>query len=179
MIGTDKKRHRAVEITDPDFGCAGVEVEGEPLLDLRGSVEPAYDFDADVGRSRKNLTILIESAARRVGKPGDIDGFDAIRGGNGTNHNGSTIAGGFGQLRTDRRQSACVEYVREREHHYPAMPITFDPVRDFGQKRISKNFLPAFEVKTRLRFEIRELDRDRHAGKIRQKCKKAEKARTE
>jgi hypothetical protein len=80
MIGTDKKRHRTIEITDPDFGGAGVEVEGEPLLDIRGSVEAAYDFDADLGRARKNLPIFIESAARRDGKPGDIDGFDAVRG---------------------------------------------------------------------------------------------------
>jgi hypothetical protein len=53
------------------------------------------------------------------------------------------------------------------------MPITFDPVRDLGQKRISQDFGPASQVEGSLRLEIREFDCDGHAGKIRQKWKKA------
>ena len=167
MIGTKKKRYRTVEVADPDLGRAGVEVEGAPLADFRRHVEAAYDFDADLRGLRKNLGILVEFAGRRVGEPGDINGLYTIGSGNRANGEGSTVGGRFGQPRSDRPQSPRVEYVRQREHHYPAMPITFDPVRDLGQKRISQEFGPASQVEGSLRLEIRELDRDRHAGKIR------------
>ena len=55
---TNKKQHRTVEITDPDLACARVEVEGAPLINLRKFVRATYDFDADIGRSGKNLAIL-------------------------------------------------------------------------------------------------------------------------
>jgi conjugative transfer signal peptidase TraF len=178
MIGTKKKRHGTVEVADPDLGRPGVEVEGAPLTDFRRGVEAAYDFDADLGGLRKNLGILVEFAARRVGEPGDIDGLHAIGSGDRANGEGRTVSGGFGQPRNDQPQSPRVEYIRQREHYYPAMPITFDPVRDLGQKRISQDLGPAGKVEPCLRLEIRELDRDRHGRKIHQKMAKGTDSRT-
>ena len=169
MIATNKERHRTVEVADPNLGGAGIEVENTPLTDFRRGVEAAYDFDADLRGLRKNLGILVEFAPRRVGEPGDIDGLHAIGSGNRANGEGRTVSGGFGQPRNDRPQSPGMEYIRQREHYYPAMPITFDPVGDLRQKRISQDFGPASKVEPCLRLEIRELDRDRHGRKIHQK----------
>jgi hypothetical protein len=78
LMRTNEKSDRTVEITDPDLACAGVEVEGAPLINLQKFVRATYDFDADLERAGKNLAILMKQAARRVGKPGDIDSLDAI-----------------------------------------------------------------------------------------------------
>jgi hypothetical protein len=169
MINASKERDRSVEVADPDFGSAGVEVERTPLTDFRRRVETTYDFDADLRGLRKNLGILVEFAARRVGEPGDIDGLYTIGSGNRANGEGCTVRGGFGQPRSDRPQSPRVEYVRQRKHHYPAMPITFDPVRDLGQHRIGQDFGPPSEIKRRLGLEIWKLHGDGHGGKIPQK----------
>src|SRR5262249_8565453 len=139
MIGPKKKRHGTVEFADPDLGRPGVEVEGAPLTDFRRGVGAAYDFDADLRGLRKNLGILVEFAARRVGEQGAVDGLDATGSGNRANGEGRTASDGFGQPRNDRPQSPRVEHIRQREHYYPAMPITFDPVGDLGQKRISQD----------------------------------------
>jgi len=54
-----------------------------------------------------------------------------------------------------------------------SVAIGLDAVREFRQARISRDFRPTIHVEPSLRFEIRKLDSDRHAGKIRQKWKKA------
>jgi hypothetical protein len=67
----------------------------------------------------------------------------------------------------------AVERSGRRAHEDVAVLVGLDAIRELGELRISKNFLPACEVKARLRFEVRELDSNRHAEKIRQKWKKA------
>jgi hypothetical protein len=67
----------------------------------------------------------------------------------------------------------AVERSGRRTHEDAAVLIGLDAIRELRELRISENFLPASEVKARLRFEVRELNRNRHAGKIRQKWKKA------
>ena len=47
MIGTDKKRHRTFEVADPDFGCAGVEIESTFRIDLRGRVRWGTDLNTN------------------------------------------------------------------------------------------------------------------------------------
>jgi conjugative transfer signal peptidase TraF len=57
------------------------------------------------------------------------------------------------------------------------MPITFDPIGDLGQKRISQEFGPASQVEGSLRLEIRELDGDRHAWEDTPKMEKGIKSK--
>jgi len=52
--------------------------------------------------------------------------------------------------------------------------IGLDAIRDLREARISHDLRPTIQVEPSLRLEIRKLDRDRHAGKIRQKCKKGD-----
>jgi hypothetical protein len=67
LMRTNEKSDRTVEITDPDLACAGVEVEGAPLINLRKSVRAFCDFDADLGRAGKNL-----SRSRQNQIPADV-----------------------------------------------------------------------------------------------------------
>jgi hypothetical protein len=53
-----------------------------------------------------------------------------------------------------------------------SVSIGLDAVRELRQPRICRDFGPTRQVELGLRLEIRELDRDRHAGNIRQKWKK-------
>jgi hypothetical protein len=52
MIETNKKRHRTVEIADPDLGRAGVEIEGAFFINFSRRIGSGKDFDAN-GRSTR------------------------------------------------------------------------------------------------------------------------------
>ena len=47
MIGTNEKRHRTVEIADPNLVRAGVEVEGAFFVDLGWGIGSGKDLDAN------------------------------------------------------------------------------------------------------------------------------------
>jgi len=53
MIGTNKKRHRALEVANPDLGGAGVEVERAFFRDLGCGARSEKDFDANRRSVRK------------------------------------------------------------------------------------------------------------------------------
>ena len=53
-----------------------------------------------------------------------------------------------------------------------AMLIGFNAMREFGERGISQYLGPTREIKLRLRFQVRQLDGDRHGLKVRQKTKK-------
>jgi hypothetical protein len=52
------------------------------------------------------------------------------------------------------------------------MLIGFNAMREFGERGISQYLGPAREIKLRLRFQVRQLDGNRHGLKVRQKMKK-------
>jgi len=79
----------------------------------------------------------------------------------------------FGQEIGNVTLAAGVTESWRRTHEDASEAIGLDAIRELGEVRISKNFLPACEVEARLGFEIWELNRNRHAGKIRQKWKNA------
>jgi len=79
MIETNEKRHRTIEVADPDFGSASVEVEGAFFVDLALGVRRGKHFDTDFGRAREDKGSLAEFDAT-VGEPSEVNGLEAIRG---------------------------------------------------------------------------------------------------
>ena len=167
MIGTNKKRHRAIEVADPDFGGASVEVEGTFFVNFGCSVRRRKHFDTDfrsVGEEKGSLAELGTAA----GQPGYIDGLDSIGGGYGALGHGPTGGKELNQQSHDLALAVSVEKTWRRSHENMSMAIGLDSVRELCESRICREFSPASQVEAGLRLKIRKLDRDRHAGKIRQ-----------
>ena len=58
-------------------------------------------------------------------------------------------------------------------HEDVTVPIRLHAVWESGELGIGQELGPSAQIQTRLRLKIEKLNRDRHAGKIRQKWKKA------
>jgi hypothetical protein len=172
MIGTDKKRHRTVKITDPDLGCAGIEVEGAFFVDFALGVGRGKHFDTDFRCGRENKWALSELGAVAT-QPGDIYGFDSVCGRYGALRPGPTAGKELNQQSHDVALAIGVDKTWRRSHEDVSVPIGLDPVRKLRQPRVRHDFRPTIQIEPGLRLEIRELDRDRHAANIRQKWEKA------
>jgi hypothetical protein len=172
MITARKERHGAIEVADPDLGRAGIEVEGAFFVDLALGVRRGKHFDTDFGRAREDKGSLAElGAAAR--EPSEVNGFDTIRSGYGALGHGPAGGKELNQESHDLTLAVRVGKTWRGSHEDMSVPIGLDAVRELRQTRISRDFRPTIQVEPSLRLEIRELDRDRHAGKIRQKWKKA------
>jgi hypothetical protein len=171
-INARKKGHGAVEVAEPDLGGAGVKIESAFLVHLGRRVRTRQDLDTNIGCADKDDRVLADFGP--IGsEPGDIDGSDPACGGD------RALRNGFAPGEQLEKQSSYLHLAPSMPrsgwgtHEYAAVLIGLDAIRELRELRISENFLPASEVKARLRFEVRELNRNRHAGKIRQKWKKA------
>jgi hypothetical protein len=171
-IRTNKKRHRTIEVADPDLGRAGIEVEGAFFVDLGCGVRWRKDFDADFGRVREDKWSLAELDAA-AGKPSEVNGLDSVRSGYGALGHGTASGKELNQQSHDLALAVRVRKTWRGSHEDMSVPIGLDAVRELRQVWISRDFRPTIQVEPSLRLEIRELDRDRHTGKIRHKWKKA------
>ena len=172
MIGTNKKRHRTVEVADPDFGCAGVEVEGAFFVDFALGVGRGKHFDTDFWRRCEDKGSLTELGAT-ADKPNQVDGFDSVGGGYGALGQSAAVRKKIFQKISYLALAIGVDKTWRRSHEDVSVSIGLDPVRELRQARVRHDFRPTIQVESGLRFEIRKLDRDRHAGSIRQKWEKA------
>ena len=172
MINARKERHGAIQVADPNLDGAGVEVEGPFFVDLGSCVRRRKDLDANIGCADKDDWVLASFRPIRS-EPGDIDGSDAACGGDRALRNGFPPGEQLKEQSSYLHLAAAMPRSRWGTHEDAAVLIGLDAIRELGELRISKNFLPACEVKARLRFEVRELDCNRHIEKIRQKWKKA------
>jgi hypothetical protein len=172
MINARKERDRAVKLANPNLDGAGVEVEGAFLVDLGSGIGGGKNFGANFWGALEQGE-LRDALLALGSEPGDIDGSDAACGGD------RALRNGFAPGEQLEEQSSYLHLAPSMArsgwgtHEYAAVLIGLDAIRELRELRISENFLPASEVKARLRFEVRELNRNRHAGKIRQKWKKA------
>ena len=171
MINARKERHGAIQVADPNLDGAGVEVEGPFFVDLGSCVRRRKDLDANIGCADKDDWVLASFGPIRS-EPGNIDGSDAACGGDRALRNGFPPGEQLKEQSSYLHLAAAMPRSRWGTHEDAAVLIGLDAIRELGELRISKNFLPAYEVKARLRFEVRELDSNRHIGKIRQKWKK-------
>ena len=172
MIGTNKKRDRTVEVTDPNFGRAGVEIKGAFFVDLALGVRRGKDFNTDFRGASENDWLGVKFRTGGL-KPSNIDGFDAVSSRDRALSNDQALRKQVGQKIGQGKLSAPVAESWRRSHEDMSVPIRLDPVRELRQPRICREFSPASKVERGLRLKVRELNDDGHAGKIRQKWKKA------
>src|SRR5436309_15818358 len=79
MINTNKKRHRTIEVADPDLGRAGVEIESAFFVDLALGIRRGKHFDTDFrGANEDGGFWLIVDFKPAWPEPSDVDGLDAI-----------------------------------------------------------------------------------------------------
>ena len=174
MINARKKRHGAVEVADPNLGGAGIEIEGAFFVDFASGIRRGKDFDTDFGGANEDgrSWLIVDFKPARP-KPSHIDGLDAV----GSRHralcNDEALRKQLGQKIAQGKLSAPVAESWRGSHEDMSVSIGLDAVRQLRQPGICTEFCPTNQVEAGLRLEIRELDRDRHAGKIRQKWKKA------
>lgn len=161
MIRTKKKSHRTVEVADPDFGGAGVEVKSAFFVDLGWGIRWGKDFDTDFGCTSEKNRILVYLGAL-VSEPRNVGCLDSIGGRNGAF--GERRAVGEQALKKTRDSSlaAGVTSSGRWTHDDVSVPIGLDAVGELGELRVSHELAPPGKVETCLRLEIGQLDGDRH-----------------
>ena len=172
MIGTNKKGHRTVEVADPDLGGTGVEIESAFFVYFALGVGGRKHFDTDFGCAREDKGSLPELGSTS-GEPSQVNGLDSISSREWTLCQRAAVRKEISE--EVRNVSLAVRVGKTWWGSHEDMPVAIglDPVGELGQFRIGHDLGPAIQVEPSLRFEIRKLDSDRHAGKIRQKWKKA------
>ena len=172
MINAGKERHGAVEVADPDFGGAGVEVEGAFFVDLGWGVRWGKDLDADLGRAfEQHEPSEVLCPARS--EPGDIDGFDAGSGGNGAFRKNISVREELLQEGTDPDLAVPMKRSWRRSHKEVTVLVGLDAIGELRELGIGQDLGPTTQVERGLRSEIRKLNADRHARKIHQKRKRS------
>jgi hypothetical protein len=151
MIGTDKKQYRTIEITDPDLGGTGVEVEGAFFLDLALGVGRGKHFDTDFRCARENKWALSELGAVAT-QPGDIYGFDSVCGRYGALRPGPTAGKELNQQSHDVALAIGVDKTWRRRHEDVSVSICLDPIRKLRKARVRQDFRPTIQVESGLRL---------------------------
>ena len=172
MIGTNKKGHRTIEVADPDLGGTGVEIESAFFVYFALGVGRRKHFDTDFGCAREDKGSLPELGSTS-GEPSQVNGLDAISSREWTLCQSAAVRKEIFEQVGNVPLALRVRKAWRWSHEDMAVAIGLDAVRQLRQARISRDFRPTIQVEPGLRFEIRKLDHDRHAGKIRQKWKKA------
>jgi hypothetical protein len=178
MIGTNKERHRTVEITDPNLGGAGVEIECALFVDFASGIRGGKDFDTNLrGANEDGRFWLLFDCKPVWAQPSHIDSFDAVSSRERALCNDEALRKQVGQKIAQGKLSPPVAESWRGSHEDMSVSIGLDAVRELRQPRICREFGPTSQVELGLRPEIRQLDRDRHAGKIRQNWKKTKLAK--
>ena len=171
MVGTNKKGHRTVEVADPDLGGAGVEIESAFFVHLALGIRRGKDFDTDFGCACEDKGSLPELGST-PGEPSEVNGLYAIGSRERTLCQSAAVRKEISEEVCNVPLAIGVGKTWWGSHEDMPVSIGLDPVGELGQFRIGHDLGPASEVEAGLRLEIRELDRDGHAGKIRQEMEK-------
>ena len=177
MINARKERHRPVEVADPDFGCAGVEIKRAFFVDLGCAVGWGENLDTDFGCAGKRNRPIDEFRAARS-QPYDIDCFDAIGGGNRTFGQRAAFGEAAFQQVGNLALAICVGESGRGTHDDMSVPIGLHTVWKPGELRISQELGPAAQIKTGLRLEIRELNGDWHEVKMSMKSPRKQRVKS-
>jgi hypothetical protein len=81
MTRTDKKRHGAIEVADPDLSGTGIKIESALFVDLGLRIGGGENLDTDFWRKLEQGELSHVLCSVRS-DPGDIYGLDATSGGN-------------------------------------------------------------------------------------------------
>ena len=153
MIRTNKKSDRSVEVADPDFGGAGVEVKSAFFVDLGWGVRWGKDFDTDFGCTSEKNRILVYLGAL-VSEPRNVGCLDSIGGRNGAFGERRAVGEQALKKTRDSGLAARVTSSGRWTHDDMSVPIRLDPVGELGELRISHELAPTGEIEAGLRFEI-------------------------
>ena len=169
MVNARKKRHGTIQVTDPNLGGARVEIECAFFVDFASGIGGGKDFDTDLrGANEDGRFWLILDFKPVRAQPSHIDSLDAVSSRERALCNDETLRKQLGQKIAQGKLSAPVAESWQGSHEDMPVSIGLDSIRQLRQPGIRAEFSPTNQIKTGLRLEIRELDRDRHAGKIRQ-----------
>ena len=170
MRRRNKKGNGAVNRANPDFGRAGIKVQGALFV----------DFGKRIGR-RKNLHTDFRSAGEDLrifgdlwaigGKPSHVDSLDAISGRHRALRQGSTTRQKIIQKMDNVTLATRVSESWRRAHKDVAMTIGLNPIRELRKGWIRQDFGPTLEVELGLRNALRHLKGDRHGRRYARKRK--------
>jgi hypothetical protein len=161
MIRTKKKSHRTVEVADPDFSGAGVEIECPFFVDLGWGVRWRKDLYADFRCVSKKDGFLVNLRSL-LPEPCNVGRLDSIGGRNGALGERRAVREQALEESGDSGLAARVTSGGRWTHDYMSMPIGLEPVREPGELRVSHELAPTREVEAGLRIEIGELNGDGH-----------------
>jgi hypothetical protein len=161
MIRTKKKSHRTVEVADPDFGGAGVEIERAFFVDLGWGVRWRKDLDADFRCASEKDGFLV-NLRTFLPEPRNVGRLDSIGSRNGAFGERRAVGEQALEESGDSRLAARVPSSGRWTHDDMSMPIGLDPVGEPGELRISHELAPTGEVEAGLRLEIGKLNGDGH-----------------
>ena len=164
LARTDKKVDGSLQVTNPDFGCAGVEVESALFVDFRWKIGARNDLDADIWSALEQGE-LGDILCPPRSEPGDIDRFDAAGAGNRALRQGTAVGKELAQESADMCLALAMEWSRGRTQEDVAILIGLDAIRKPGELLIRQNLGPTRQVEGGLRREVRKLDSDRHRQK--------------
>jgi len=137
MVRRNKKGYRAIEVANPDFGGAGIEVQGALFIDFRGRIGRRKNLYAELRRTLEQDESADVLGALR-GEPGNIDGFDAAGSGNWTLGECSPAREKLTQQARDMSLALAMNRSRRRTHKDMAMLIGFDAIGERSQSGISQ-----------------------------------------
>jgi hypothetical protein len=154
MIGTNKERHGAVEVADPDLTCAGVEVESAFFVHLCCGVRRGKHLDTEFGRIGEDKGSVPELGST-LGKPSQVNGPNSIGSRERALCQNSAIREEIFEEVGNSSLAIGVNETRWGSHDDAAVSIGLDPVRECGESSICQDFFPAGEVEPALRLWIR------------------------
>jgi hypothetical protein len=167
MINARKERHRAIKVTDPDLGRAGIEIEGAFLVDLPLGVRSGKDFNANWRSAwKRGRCVRDEPAFLSVREQDDIgDSHLAVARKDGLLNCGELAGVKVVEKIGNNASSLAMIKARRWRHNELAARVDLKTLGPIGKRGISADFEPPFRG--------RSVDRDGHISKIRQKWKKA------
>jgi hypothetical protein len=166
----NKKGYGAVNRANPDFGRAGIKVQGALFVDFGKRIGRRKNLHTDLRSAGEDLRIFGDLWALGS-KPSHVDSLDAISGRHRALRQGSTIRQKIIQKMDNVTLATRVSESWRRAHKDVAMTIGLNPIRELRKGWIRQDFGPTLEVELGLRNALRHLKGNRHGRRYARKSK--------
>ena len=161
MIWIKEKSDRTVEVANPDFRGAGVEIERTFFVDLGWCVRWRKDLDADFRCASEKDGFLVDLRTL-LPEPGNVGCLDSIGSRNGAFGERRAVGEQAIEESGDSSLPSRVTSSGRWTHNDMSVPIGLDPVGKPGELRVSHELAPTGNVEVGLRLQIGELNGDGH-----------------
>src|ERR1700722_18952705 len=170
MLRGNKKGKGAVIRANPDFGRAGIKVQGALFVDFGKRTGRRKNLHTDLRSAGEDLRIFGDLWA--IGsKPSHVDSLDAISGRHRALRQGSTTRQKIIQKMDNVTLATRVSESWRRAHKDVAMTIGLNPIRELRKGWIRQDFGPTLQVELGLRNALRHLKGDSHGRRYARKRK--------